>query len=139
MHKLWSSLGNSINLIICWGNSTAGHKQSRRFLDCTVDNFLLQVIEEPIRGGAMLDHLPARRNVNLKGRLGYSDHEKVKFQILRAVRRVHSKITILDFRRANFGLFRVLLVRVAWDKVLGGRGAQESWLMFEGHLIQAQE
>lgn len=58
----------------------------------------------------MLDHVLTRGNVNLKGSLGYSDHEKVKFQILRAVSRVHSKIIILDVRRADFGLFRVLLV-----------------------------
>ena len=29
---------------ICWRDNTAGHKQSRRFLEC-IDNFLLQVIE----------------------------------------------------------------------------------------------
>ena len=40
---------------ICWRDNTAGHKQSRRFLECVDDNFLLQVIEEPRRRGAMLD------------------------------------------------------------------------------------
>ncbi|KFV20591.1 hypothetical protein N340_07832, partial [Tauraco erythrolophus] len=45
----------------------------------------------------------------------------------------------LDFRRADFGLFRDLLARVQWDKALEGRGAQESWLIFKDHLLQAQE
>ncbi|KFQ76045.1 hypothetical protein N337_12204, partial [Phoenicopterus ruber ruber] len=45
----------------------------------------------------------------------------------------------LDFRRADFGLFRDLLGRVPWDKALEGRGAQESWLIFKDHLLQAQE
>ncbi|KFV18986.1 hypothetical protein N340_02246, partial [Tauraco erythrolophus] len=45
----------------------------------------------------------------------------------------------LDFRRADFGLFRDLLGRVLWDKDLEGRGAQESWLIFKHHLLQAQE
>ncbi|KFV01109.1 hypothetical protein N340_07767, partial [Tauraco erythrolophus] len=45
----------------------------------------------------------------------------------------------LDFRRADFGLLRDLLGGVQWDKALEGRGAQESWLIFKDHLLQAQE
>ncbi|GAB0210101.1 mitochondrial enolase superfamily member 1 [Grus japonensis] len=71
--------------------------------------------------------------------IGCSDHEKVEFKILRIVRRAHSKVTTLDFRRADFGLLRDLLGRVPWDKALEGRGAQDSWLIFKGHLLQAQE
>ncbi|GAB0193175.1 hypothetical protein GRJ2_001782800 [Grus japonensis] len=78
-------------------------------------------------------------NVKLKGSLGCSDHEIVEFKILRAARRVCSKLTTLDFRRADFGLFRDLLGTVPWDKALEERGAQESWLVFKGHLLQAQE
>jgi len=40
---------------ICWWDSTTGHKKSRRFLECVDDNFLLQMLEEPMRRGAMLD------------------------------------------------------------------------------------
>ena len=59
-------------------------------------------------------------NVKLKGSLGCSDHKMAEFKILRAVRRVHSKLATLDFRRAAFGLFRDLLGRVAWDSLSGG-------------------
>jgi len=62
-------------------------------------------------------------NVKLKGSFGCSDHEMVKFKLLRAARRAHSKLTTLDFRTADFGLFRDLLGRVPWDKALEGRGA----------------
>ncbi|GAB0178198.1 mitochondrial enolase superfamily member 1 [Grus japonensis] len=74
--------------------------------------------------------------VKLKGSL---DHKMVEFRILRAVRRVRSKLTTLDFRRADSGLFRDLLGRKPWDKAPEGRGAQDSWLIFKGHLLQAQE
>ncbi|GAB0187581.1 hypothetical protein GRJ2_001223400 [Grus japonensis] len=126
---------------ICWRDNTAGHKQSRKFLECVDDIFLLQVIEEPMRRGAMLDLILTNKeglvgDVKLKGSLGCSDHEMVEFRILRAARRVRSKLTTLDFRRADFGLFRDLL---PWDKALEGRGAQDSWLVFKGHLLQAQE
>ncbi|GAB0189057.1 hypothetical protein GRJ2_001371000 [Grus japonensis] len=97
-----------------------------------------------MRRGALLDLVLTNKegllgNVKLKGSLGSSDHEMVEFKILRAARRVHSKLTTLDFRRADFGLFRDLLGRVLWDKALEGRGAQESWLVFKDPLLQAQE
>ena len=102
---------------ICWRDNTAGHKQSRRFLECIDDNFLSQALDEPMRRGALLDLVLTNeeglvRNVKLKGSLGCSDHEMVEFKILRAPRRVHSKLAALDFRRADFDLFGDLLGRV---------------------------
>ncbi|KAK4831262.1 hypothetical protein QYF61_016732 [Mycteria americana] len=128
----------------CWRDNAAGHKKSGRFLECTDDNFLLQMIEEPMRRGAMLNLVLINKvglvgGGKLKSSLGCCDHEIVEFNILRALRRVHSKLTTLDFRRADFGLFRGLLGRVQWDKALEGRGAQENWLIFKDVLLQAQE
>lgn len=56
----------------------------------------------------------------------------------KAARRVCSKFKILDFRRAEFGLFRDLLGKVPWDKALKARWAQKGWLIFKDHLLQAQ-
>ncbi|KFV07108.1 hypothetical protein N340_03742, partial [Tauraco erythrolophus] len=39
----------------------------------------------------------------------------------------------------DYGLFKDLLARVQWDEALEGREAQESWLIFKDHLLQAQE
>ncbi|GAB0206479.1 highly reducing polyketide synthase PKS6 [Grus japonensis] len=130
---------------ICCRYNTAGHKQSRRFLECVDDNFLLQVTEEPTRRGAMLDLVLTNKeglvgDVKLKGSIGCSDHEMVEIKILRAARRAHSKLTTLDFRRAGFDLFRDLLGRVPWDKALEGRGAQDSWELQAGqsHLYASK-
>ncbi|RMC20195.1 hypothetical protein DUI87_01041 [Hirundo rustica rustica] len=85
------------------------------------------VIEEPTRRGAILDLVLANKkglvgNVKFKSRLGCSDHEMVAFENLRAAaRRMHNKLTALDFRRADFGLFGDMLGRVSWDKALEGR------------------
>ncbi|GAB0182061.1 mitochondrial enolase superfamily member 1 [Grus japonensis] len=129
---------------ICWRDNAAERKQSRKFLECVDDNFLLQVIEEPMRRGAMLDLILTNKeglvgDIKLKGNLGCSDHKMVEFRIIRAARRACSKLTTLGFRRADFGLFRDLLGRIPWDKALKGRGTQDSWLIFRGHLLQAQE
>jgi len=63
----------------------------------------------------------------------------VEFKILRAAWWAHSKFTRLDFGRADFGFFRDLVGKVPWDKALEGRRAQESWVIFKDHLLQAQE
>lgn len=70
-----------------------------------------------MRSGVMLDFILTDKegllgHVKLKGSLGYSDYEIVEFKILRAARRAHSKLTALDFRKEDFGLFRYLLDRV---------------------------
>ncbi|GAB0184054.1 hypothetical protein GRJ2_000870700 [Grus japonensis] len=80
---------------ICWRDNAAECKQSRKFLECVDDNFLLQVIEEPMRRGAMLDLILTNKeglvgDVKLKGSLGCSDHKMVEFRILRAVRRAQA-------------------------------------------------
>lgn len=41
------------NPVISWRDSNVEHRQSRRFLECVDDNFLLKVIEEPVRRGAV--------------------------------------------------------------------------------------
>lgn len=75
-------------------------------------------------------------NVKLRGSLGCSDRDMVEFKLLRAARRTNKKLSVLDFRRTDFGLFRDLFGRVPWDKA---REDQQSWLTFKNHLIQAQE
>ena len=50
-------LGDFNHPDICWRDNTAGLKQSRRFLECPVDNLLTQEREEPMMRGALLDLL----------------------------------------------------------------------------------
>ena len=45
----------------------------------------------------------------------------VEFRVLRGGSWAKIKITVLDFRRAGFGLFRDLLDTVPWDKTLERR------------------
>ncbi|TRZ09133.1 hypothetical protein HGM15179_017974 [Zosterops borbonicus] len=40
---------------ICWRSNTAKRKHSRRFLESIDDNFLSQIVEDPIRNGVLLD------------------------------------------------------------------------------------
>ncbi|GAB0205340.1 hypothetical protein GRJ2_002999600 [Grus japonensis] len=99
---------------ICWKGNTARHAQTRRFLQSINDNFLTQVVEEPIRREVLLDLVLTKKeglleDVKAEGSLGCHDHEMVEFRILRGRSRAISGIRTLDFRRANFGLFKDLL------------------------------
>ena len=114
----------------CSRDNTAGHKQSRRFLECGDDNFLLQETEKPTGKGAILDLVLTNKerlvgNGKLQGSLGCSDHEMVEFEILGTARNAHSKLTALTFRRADFGLLRDLLSQAPWYNSVKGRDTKK--------------
>ena len=75
-------------------------------MECMEDNFLMQLVKEPMRGAALLDLLFTNReglvgDVEVGGCLGQSDYDMVEFSILGGVRRGNSKTATLDFRRAD--------------------------------------
>ncbi|KAM6381950.1 uncharacterized protein FN964_003655 [Alca torda] len=130
---------------ICWEDHTARHGQSRRLLQCIDDNFLTQVVQEPTRRGALLDLVLTNteglaEDIKVGGTLGCSDHEMIEFRVMGTMHKTtRSKITTLDFRRANFDLFKKLLGEIPWARALEGKGAQESRLIFKDHFLQAQD
>jgi len=129
---------------ISWGDHTARQVQSRRFLQSIDDNFLMQVVEESTRKGALLDLVLTNKeglveDVKVGGRLSCSDHEMVEFRILRGGSRAISSIKTLDFRIVNFGNFKELLGGIPWARALEGRGVQECWSLFKQHFLHAQE
>ena len=111
-------------------------------LECVADNFLMQLVSEPTREGALLDLVFVNReglvdDVAVGGRLGHSDHEIIQCSILREARRGGSRTDILDFPRADFVLFRHLLDRIPWKMVLKGIGVQEVWALFKKEELMA--
>lgn len=92
----------------------------------------------------MLEPVPANkeavvstsRNVSFKGSLAVVTMKWWSSRFLGKPGWLHSKLTNLDFRRADFGLFRKLFGGVLWDKGLKRKEAQESWLIFKDHLLQ---
>ncbi|KAK4831702.1 hypothetical protein QYF61_018754 [Mycteria americana] len=115
-----------------------------RFLERVADNFLTQLVSEPTREGAPLDLLFTNReglvsDVMVGGCLGQSDHEMIEFLIRGEAARGVSKTATLDFRRADFGLFRRLVERVPWEAALMGKGVQEGWTFFKEEVLKAQE
>lgn len=64
-------------------------------------------------------------NVKAKGSLGCSNHEIVDFRILHGSENVVSRTAVLDFRRANFHLFKAILGIIPWVRALEVRGPRD--------------
>ncbi|KAK4828998.1 hypothetical protein QYF61_001754 [Mycteria americana] len=63
----------------------------------------------------------------------------IEFLIRGEAARGISKTATLDFRRADFGLFRRLVERVPWEAALMGKGVQEGGTFFKEEVLKAQE
>ncbi|PKU42878.1 adaptin ear-binding coat-associated protein 1 [Limosa lapponica baueri] len=129
---------------ICWEYNMADREQSRRFLECVEDNFLMQLVSEPTRESALLGLILVNRKelvgeVKVGGHLGHSDHEMIEFSILGETRRRVTKTATLDFWRPNFNLFRRLLDKIPWEDTLKDTGVQEGWTYFRKEVLKAQE
>lgn len=106
---------------------------SRSFTD---DNCTLQLIKER---GARLNFVLSNKelvgNAKPKGRLGCNDHETVEAETLVTTRRERSKMTMPNFRRAEFGLLEDLLSRTPWDRAL----SIEGWTTSKDCFLKAQD
>lgn len=60
--------------------------------------------------------------------------------VLREVRKGSTKsLQRLDLQRVDFGLFRTLVQRVAWETVLNNKGVQEGWISFKKKILKVQK
>ncbi|KAJ7411268.1 adaptin ear-binding coat-associated protein 1 [Pitangus sulphuratus] len=72
-------LVGDFNLLdVCWELHTVEKRQSRRFLECIEDNFLLQLVNEPTRDAAPSQIEGLVGDVVVGGCLGHSDHEIIR-------------------------------------------------------------
>ncbi|KAK4806963.1 LOW QUALITY PROTEIN: hypothetical protein QYF61_027330 [Mycteria americana] len=103
-----------------------------------------QVIDTPTRGDAILDLMVTNASelisdVKIGGSLGCSDHALVEFTVLRDMGQARSIVRTLNFRKANFQLFKELVSSAPWETVLTDKGAEQSWQIFKDAFHKAQE
>ena len=92
---------------------------------------LLQVSDRPIRGEALLDLMltsveEIMTEVKIRGSLGCSDHALAEFMISRKMGLTKSRGRTLNFRRANFRLFRKLFDEIHSEMILRDTGTGQS-------------
>lgn len=68
----------------------------------------------------------------VRGSLGFSDHEIVELKTLRGGSSAKSRTAALDFRTAKCSLFRDLLRKILWNTAPERRVAQERWVLGKG-------
>lgn len=73
-------------------------------------------------------------DVMISGCLGHSDSAVVECKSFSVMRKKDSTIAILDFKKANFKLFRELFRRVPWESYFESLGVHECWSVFKNHL-----
>ena len=126
---------------VSWKNNLRGCKQSRTLLHSVEYNFLVQVLDKPTRGDALLNLLLTNGNqfskeIEIGGSLGCSDHALVEFVIPRNVGLSRSRVRTLNFRRANFQPFKELLVM---KTVFRDKGTEQICRFFKNTFLGAQE
>ncbi|KFW09685.1 hypothetical protein N327_13834, partial [Fulmarus glacialis] len=57
----------------------------------------------------------------------------------RAIGQVKRRVRTLNFRRANFQLFKELVDGAPWETALRDKGAQQSWQLFKDIILSMQE
>lgn len=98
--------------------------QSWRLLECTEENFLVQVLDKAIRGEVLSDLVPAITEEFIKedkigGTWGCTEYALFDWVILRKMAK--NKVKTLISRKTNLRLFRELLDEIPWEAVLRGR------------------
>jgi len=78
-------------------------------------------------------------DIKIGGSLGCSDHVLVELTLLREMGITKSIVRTLNFRRANFQLFKEIVRRTPWETVLRSRGIEQSWQLFKDVFQRAQE
>jgi len=121
----------------------ADTNRSRKFLKHVEENFLVQLLMELTRKGALLNMFVNRERlvgkVVINSCLGHSDHEVVEFQTVGDRRKTASKTSTLGMRKADFGLLKELVSEVTWESAFEGIWVHECWSLFKSHLLRAQE
>lgn len=116
-------------------NYALGHKQHRRFLECSDDNFWTQLIGDLVKGETLLDMVPINkeklvRNMKSGDSFDCNEDNTLEFSNTRGGREAEIRITTVVFWRSDFGLLGDLLGQILWTMFLERVRFQESLFIF---------
>ena len=103
------------------------------------DNFLIQHVLEPTRGGRVLDLVLSSQkefvdNVKIQEPLGSSDHNQVHFNI--KIKSDKTKVSRCkrNFRKGNYKEMRTILEHIDWNDKMKNKTGAESWNILKSEL-----
>ena len=115
---------------IQWDTLESTGVEDQQFMCLIQDNFLIQHVLEPTRGGRVLDLVLSSQkefvdNVKIQEPLGSSDHNQVHFNI--KIKSDKTKVSRCkrNFRKGNYKEMRTILEHIDWnDKMKNKTGAE---------------
>jgi len=118
----------------------ASCKQSRRLLETTDDNFLVQALDRPTRGETLVSNRSSNleeiiKKIKVGNSLDCSAYALGKFVTLN-VGLSQSSIMTLNFRRE---LFKEFLDEIPWKTVYRDKGTEQSWQYFKDAFLRTEE
>jgi hypothetical protein len=123
---------------------------SQFLIDCTLDNFLTQLVCEPTRGDHILDlvftnDVSLVSSVAVKESFPGSDHHTVHcsvtcdFQHLDSNQALHHVRHQLNFSKANWPLYRSILEQTDWNDVFSGESIDVIWDALKSRVFRAAQ
>ena len=114
---------------IKWDTLESTGVEGQTFVCLVQDNFLTQHVLEPTRATRILDMVLSSQkelvdNVEIKERLGSSDHNQMHFNINVKSDKTKVKRCRRDFRKGNYKEIRKRLTRIDWNDNIKTRRQQ---------------
>ena len=115
---------------IQWDTLESTGVEDQQFMCLIQDNFLIQHVLEPTRGGRVLDLVISSQkefvdNVKIQEPLGSSDHNQVHFNIKITSDKTKVSPCKRNFRKGNYKEMRTILEHIDWnDKMKNTTGAE---------------
>ena len=124
---------------IQWGTLESTGVEDQQCMCLIQDNFLIQHVLEPTRGGRVLDLVLSSQkefadNVNIQEPLGSSDHNQVHFNI--KIKSDKPKVSRCkrNFRKGNYKEIRTILEHIDWNDKMKNKTGAESWNILKSEL-----
>ena len=124
---------------IQWDTLESTGVEDQQFMCLIQDNFLIQHVLEPTRGGRVLDLVLSSQkefvdNVKIQEPLGSSDHNQVHFNI--KIKSDKTKVSRCkrNFRKGNYMEMRTILEHIDWNDKMKNKTGAESWNILKSEL-----
>jgi len=125
------------------GTYEGASQETNLFVDCLMDNFFTQHVDQPTRGDTILDLVITAEpdvisEIAILDCLESSDHNMLTWSCQFNKKRVPSGRTKLNFRKANLKELRKGLRDTDWNCLLKG-SIDESWNKFRSRILSLSE
>ena len=125
-----------------WSTLDGGNLAGSLFVNCMLDNFLVQCVNGPTRSGNILDLVFTNsqeiEGLNIGENLGNSDHQVIRFSTV-GKRDIEGNATMVpDWGRGNYVYFRELLGKIDWNREFLGLDTHQMWDHFKNILSSFQ-